>query len=450
MAYGGNNTKGSPPSFHQRPAVLCIVAVYLSVLRVEAFLPHHLTSSRIKHQQHQHLPSQPSLILSTNPKCRTISDVSSPPQTQEFLQDSSSPKSLQEMALKFQSYASNIARTRRSTTTLQKSISIPTTSVKGDRKQSQNHACRTAINSLLYTLTQETKLWKEAAASSGTELKTLESNNDSETILAFTTSLNQALIHALRAAADYGDYMFMDLLLSACVDYASHLPSTGSMSQEGWLDPRVLGEAISEMGRTGANTSKVKRVWNLLWELEDQDENNGILTSSPSAFEVNCWIRMLARKGKWRAALKVVREKADLPTDEYTASALLNMLEESILTDRMGSGSSNLGVMDHKNKGEGGGVVRQHVNGSSSPCWQWNEAQTILKEFAVAGKTNNHVFAAALKVNQRAMERYQVPGRKHAGAKFAMSILEQMKVGRALFVFDIFSGASNRLIFGLL
>jgi hypothetical protein len=187
-----------------------------------------------------------------------------------------------------------------------------------------------------------------------------------------------------------------------------------------------------------------------LWELEDQDENNGILTSSPSAFEVNCWIRMLARKGKWRAALKVVREKADLPTDEYTASALLNMLEESILTDRMGSGSSNLGVMDHKNKGEGGGVVRQHVNGSSSPCWQWNEAQTILKEFAVAGKTNNHVFAAALKVNQRAMERYQVPGRKHAGAKFAMSILEQMKVGRTLFVFDIFSGASNRLIFGLL
>ena len=411
-----------PRSLHRRLALLCIVTFYLTILQVEAFLPRFLTSSRIKHQQR--LPSQPSspILISANPKIRTISEVSSPPQTQEFLQDSSSPRSLQEMKLKFQSYASNIARTRRSTTALQKSISIPT---KGNTKQSQNHACRTAINSLLYTLTQESNLWKNAASST-TEQPIIESNNDSETRLAFITAWNQALIQALRAAADYGDYMFMDLLLTACVDYASHLPNTESASQ-GWLDPRVLGEAISEMGRTGANTSKVKRVWNLLWQLEDQGEYR-ILTSSPSAYEVNCWIRTLARKGKWRSALSVVRGKDDVPTDEYTASALLKMLEESISIDSRGEGNQNMGDKGQYSKREG----RIIKSSSSSPCWQWNEAQTILNEFTAAGKVNNHVFAAALKVNQCATEMYQIPGKKHLGAKVAMSILEQMKVNRTL------------------
>lgn len=63
----------------------------------------------------------------------------------------------------------------------------------------------------------------------------------------------------------------------------------------------------------------------------------------------------------------------------------------------------------------------------SSPCWQWNEAKSILDDFENRIELNNQVYAAALKVNEQAMVLYKFPGNKHPGAKCAMSILERMQ-----------------------
>jgi hypothetical protein len=64
----------------------------------------------------------------------------------------------------------------------------------------------------------------------------------------------------------------------------------------------------------------------------------------------------------------------------------------------------------------------------TSPCWQWNEAISILKDFEKRMELNNQVYAAALKVNEQAMDLYRFPGNKHPGAKYAMSVLERMQV----------------------
>jgi hypothetical protein len=51
-----------------------------------------------------------------------------------------------------------------------------------------------------------------------------------------------------------------------------------------------------------------------------------------------------------------------------------------------------------------------------------------LDDFEKNGKVNNHVYSAALQVNDQAMASYRFPGNKHPGSKYAMAILERMKV----------------------
>jgi hypothetical protein len=83
-----------------------------------------------------------------------------------------------------------------------------------------------------------------------------------------------------------------------------------------------------------------------------------------------------------------------------------------------------------------------------SPCWQWNEAMSILNTFN-PDQLNNHAYAALLKVNERAVEAYNnekdvTRTLRHNGVRCAMAVLERMKVnsscsrlnGMVLFFFE--------------
>jgi hypothetical protein len=83
--------------------------------------------------------------------------------------------------------------------------------------------------------------------------------------------------------------------------------------------------------------------------------------------------------------------------------------------------------------------------GYVSPCWQWNEAMSLLGTFSPA-QLNNHAYAALLKVNERAVEvcndgdakdstaasTATTMMRRHNGVRCAMAVLERMKVNNCV------------------
>eukprot|EP00557_Chaetoceros_sp_GSL56_P013304 CAMPEP_0176477508 /NCGR_PEP_ID=MMETSP0200_2-20121128/661_1 /TAXON_ID=947934 /ORGANISM="Chaetoceros sp., Strain GSL56" /LENGTH=1340 /DNA_ID=CAMNT_0017873325 /DNA_START=343 /DNA_END=4365 /DNA_ORIENTATION=+ len=380
---------------------------------------------------------------------------------------SSKPSTPREMIVKFQSYATNISRTRKITTTTGQTPIVGQSSIIMGNGKDMNQGVRnipssipimtkqypasmTAVRSLLYTLTQET------TSLSGC----MEQGNlytyPQDVMMELRNSINHALIQALRACSDHGDYIMISKLVQGAISYSevvARVLLTDGDGKDGHrqnvsrekrrymtrlLEARFFGEAIFEMGRTKAGNSKLNKLWLTFmdvsrslceweWELElDENEGNSsfdsvcILASKPSAFELNAMISALGSRGKVRAALNLYHEiqndvragrKTFVEYDEYTASALLNVLAESIESDHYSSESP----------------VGNSAVGGSSPCWQWNEALSILDDFEKNGKINNHVYCAALQVNEQAMISYRFPGNKHPGSKYSMSILERMK-----------------------
>jgi pentatricopeptide repeat protein len=345
------------------------------------------------------------------------------------------PSTPQEMILKFQSYATNIRRTRRIATIGETKVEplsmlnrnnindIPSFTILSK----QSAGSMSAIRSLLYTLERETF----ALCLCQEQGDVLSYSQD--TMIQLRDSLNHALIQALRASSNHGDYNMISKIVQGAISYCeavarvmftdeSHDDGKRRFSMTRLLDARFFGEAITEMGKTQAGNSKLNKLWLTFLDVSRQfgeSDNLSILASKPSAFELNAMISVLGSRGKVRAALKLYHEMRNggmscsaIECDEYTASALLNVLAQSIEFDYS---SESL-------------VVSSNSTMLGSPCWQWNEAMSILDDFEKNGKINNHVYCAALQVNEQAMVSYRFPGNKHHGSKFAMSILERMKV----------------------
>lgn len=356
------------------------------------------------------------------------------------------PSSPKEMINKFQSYATNIRRSRRIATTQEGKAEQPSLLHDGNDNEEvvldgipsfsilskQSSESLSAVRSLLYTLTEETLALRLCQ-----ELGDVFSYPH-DTMMELREVLNHALIQALRASSDCGDYVMISKLVQGAISYCeavarvvytdentTNYHGRDRKSVARLLEARFFGEAITEMGKTAAGNSKLNKLWltfvnasRPLCTLEENGESDRvcILASEPSAFELNAMINVLGSRGKVQAALNLYRavqrdsmSGSTIECDEYTASALLNILAQSIELDDPSE------------------VVVGNSTLAGSPCWQWKEALSILDDFEKNRKINNHVYCAALEVNEQAMASFRFPGNKHHGSKYAMSLLERMK-----------------------
>ncbi len=322
-------------------------------------------------------------------------------------------------------------------------------------------ASMSAIRSLVYTLKSEAEALHTSSCCDEPILLSMDM------ALEMQETINHALIQAIRAASDHGDYVMIRTIVEAAIAYTKAVSQVYRIQivdrdnngggdddddddgkrrdyDQGLLRARVFGEAISGMSRTKASHSKLKKLWTVFIDLNSansEDDSSGstlkdtftILSKPENAFELNSMITGLGDRGKFRTALKLYEEVIEgkddedesssssfkLKVDQYTASALFTMLSNSIALD---DSPDNNGKNSHP---------------LQSPCWQWNEAVSILNTFDKKMELNNQIYASILKVNEQAMELYRSPGNRHPGAKCAMTILKRMQVSRVIITFLI-------------
>jgi len=308
---------------------------------------------------------------------------------------------------------------------------------------------------------------------------------------------------------DTGDFLWILKVVDVAVDYATTFAITSNIANiktgdnninTSILQPRIFGEAIMGLANgIKASLSKFRHVWNTMISLADSNsklENNfvesklkswqlieeskiditddkhsnafsaSVLDGLPSTFELNSMINALSSQNKIHVALNqfidvtkigeknVKYEKVSgdnmeitaIDIDTYTASAMFNMLAESIsdphpttIHDVDVSNSLWYGRTGSQNKRKKDNIQRE------SPCWQWREALNILDYVLKAWKNalmvmlkrtlkkymNNHAFSALLKVNENASELFYSLENKHDGAQAAMGILQIMRVSNS-------------------
>lgn len=200
-------------------------------------------------------------------------------------------------------------------------------------------------------------------------------------------ALCSSLIRSFRSCGQAGDYRMILALLKSAVTFVRGQPM---------LSPRVFGEAIDALSRTTASVSKLKQVWKLV------QSSSGVLTEPVGAFELNVMLKALGHANKVHAALSLYRTTDDIEGDAFTASTLLNMLTASI--------RDNQGIADDWT--------------ADTPCWQYQEGMQVLRDFS--NHLNNHVISSALKLNERSSQVFFESGRRHNGAKAALSLLGYM------------------------
>ena len=201
-------------------------------------------------------------------------------------------------------------------------------------------------------------------------------------------TLSSALIRSFRTCGEAGDYRMIASLLQAATHFCQELPL---------LSARVFGEALEALSRTDASISKLKQVWKLA------EDHSKTLTEPLGAFELNVMLKALGGKKKITAARDLYRS-TNIVGDAFTATTLFNLLASSISDDQV--------------------VADDWTVDDKSPCWQYEEGMQILRD---TNDLNNHVFSSALKLNERASQVFCQPGRRHNGAKAALSLLGSMK-----------------------
>lgn len=285
--------------------------------------------------------------------------------------------------------------------------------------------------------------------------------------------LETALIAAIRAASEVGDFVLLQKLVVAAVDYVSAIdgqsysqplrydndeeiaPSESPMTQIR-LSPRIFGEALRGMSITKVSTSKLKSLWSYFaMDVAMRPKGQKVLSTPPSSYELNAMLTSLGNRGKVSAALRVYRNVTVhdaygwtgeggrvVRGDAYTASALFGMLAESISSSSSSllSPSSSLSYSNSKRGNSSADVADVGaLSYQMSPCWQWNEAMALLDTFSPS-QLNNHAYAALLKVNERAVEKYSnaqdtitmmtTMTRRHNGVRCAMMVLERMRTDK--------------------
>lgn len=341
-----------------------------------------------------------------------------------------------------------------------------------------------ACNSLVYFLRDEASKFMSLASSSSTSLSTEDSTSskalptiqatiliNDETTNSLRELLEMVLIQTIRASSEVGNFVLLNKIVVAAVEYAHAFvvyvsSGVGSSSSEdgetptsatALLQPRIFGEAIASISKTKASVSKVKSLWNYfvhdvarldiqkLCPPKEESESSSskpsntsypssttILASPPAAYELNAVLSALADRGKVRAAIKLYRQFAVdtslIEGDAYTASILFGMLSDSI-----SSSGSKVGGDNYKENKTAASDVEEGAAGdqdaTTSPCWQWNEAIELLSSFS-PHQMNNVAYATLLKVNEKATEEYRKGASRHNGVKSALLVLERMKVRR--------------------
>ena len=321
------------------------------------------------------------------------------------------PISLHPMKLqsKLSSFSSNINRYRM----LKKRLENTQEDVKAN-----DDALIGACNSLYYFLHDETDKLSSSASLSST--KTIL-QWDVTMIESIQTMLESALIQSIRGTSDVGDFVLLNKLVHVAVDYATAISkivnSTETKGYVAILSPRIFGEAITSLSKISkASLSKIKSLWNFFI----YDTGPFILSSPPSSYELNAMLLALRERKKVSAALKLYRqtsianEKMGMKGDSYTASILFGMMADSI-------SSGGLGGKDTSS-------LANEDESPTSPCWQWNEAMSLLDTFNEPYQLNNYAYAAIFKVNECAALKYRDGNNRHNGVKCAMYVLERMKV----------------------
>jgi pentatricopeptide repeat protein len=345
--------------------------------------------------------------------------------------------------------------------------------------------CMMVIRSLVHTL--EIHSSSSSTTTNNTTMTT--SNNHAPPpsmntfqIQTLQNHFNRAIIQAIRASADYGDYNMIFKIVHLAMQYATciynytythdiHIHThnhthththtstpiimdntTSTTTSISLLQPRIFGEAITELKRTKVGTSKIKRLWKQFIYIyhhststgtsnntddDDDDDvattntntntNTSFMTSRPSAYELNTMLITLANRGKVKAALSLYYNHVwndstattttstttatahknsnidAVPTlqidgDVYTTSTIMTILADSIASEECihvssSSSSSSSAMSPIEKQKQTSSKQKRNSNHSSSlplsPCWQWREAEKILDKIKQFNQTDN-------------------------------------------------------------
>jgi pentatricopeptide repeat protein len=255
-------------------------------------------------------------------------------------------------------------------------------------------------------------------------------------------ALSRAVVQGIRLAASANDYRLIVRLVDASVRFAN---STGL------VQPRIFGEAIDGLSRTTASVGKIKKMWSLLLvspnrenfttSASESQKLPAYLTSRHGAAEVNAMIRALVRRGRIGSAMEVFRSQIAScqhrrsstlrTTDSHSLWILLDALAASVDN----SDDASLSTAAKSVEAQPSNLCLKRFRSLAiSPCWQWNEAASILDVMATASSglppkdgtlyyMNNHVWSALLQLNIRAGEAFL----GHDVAQMTLQILEWME-----------------------
>jgi pentatricopeptide repeat protein len=261
--------------------------------------------------------------------------------------------------------------------------------------------------------------------------------------------LERCVTQAIRRAGEGRDYKLILKLIDASVQFADRSPV---------LTPRIFGEAIEALSqRTDANVAKIKSVWIKMVSLQQQENSlPSYLTSHPTAYEFNIYLKALVTRGKFTACVdtfrhhtdrrskKSIRRKADssapvmyIQPDAYTASILFSMLGETI---RQGQDPVVMSASEEDVRNDNDESLRSKLESISSwsTCWQWNVAMDIIDSLEassagggddIEGKRkcwNNHAYSSLLSLQAKAQDVFG-SGRGHNnGPQLTMVLLDDM------------------------
>ena len=146
--------------------------------------------------------------------------------------------------------------------------------------------------------------------------------------------LQRALIQSIRISSSIcHDYRLIMQLVDSAIQYANTTTTTetSTTNRIPILDPRIIGEAITELYRCRANLNKIRTVWSYL-DVDDRDSHSGshhLWTRPFGALEMNALLQVYVQEGKVNAALDVYHQ---YPTriDAYSVSLLLQVLLASV------------------------------------------------------------------------------------------------------------------------
>ena len=170
--------------------------------------------------------------------------------------------------------------------------------------------------------------------------------------------LRETIIPALHAAAALNDYRLLLRLWEATQAFAARHPGVQPAL------PRLLGETLTQLSRTAASLSKIKRVWQ-----QAAQQQNVQLTPR----ETNTYLKVLGARQP-RAALQVwqTQRRRRQGTNAYSLALVLQALTQSVTQVSQSSTEEDTSEYDD--------FVPTPLQHWKTACWQWTAAVELLED----------------------------------------------------------------------